>query len=427
MSLIQLDDLPFCAGCSHEQVFDALDAALERAGLGPDDVVVVSDIGCQGIADQRIGVDTFHGLHGRSFTYASGIKLARPDLKVVVLVGDGGCGIGGAHLINAARRNIGICVIVFDNFNFGMTGGQHSVTTPFGGRTTTTPEGNLERGFDLARLATAAGAGFAARMTATDPDLPDVIAQGIAHDGFALIDTWGICTAYFMKRNALKKAQLEERAHARPGYGVTWQDGARELSSSLRRGTARPPLLEDTLIPVTSASELDRRLGIVLAGSAGMKIGTAASLVTRAAVSSGLYATQKSIIPVTVTKGFSLAEVILSPEPIENLQVREPDLLVISSRDGLEKSKPLHDVAKRILIEPSLADEVARAEPLALPGVRKTELTLGMAAAALAGVVPDEAVFQAVERWGVADARARLRAAVEAGLSATRATARSRA
>jgi pyruvate/2-oxoacid:ferredoxin oxidoreductase beta subunit len=416
VTLIRLEDLPFCAGCSHEQIFKALDAGLDRAGLGPSDVVVVSDIGCQGIADQKIDVDTFHGLHGRSITYASGIKLARPDLKVVVLVGDGGCGIGGAHLINAARRNIGITVLVFNNFNFGMTGGQPSVTTPFGARTTTTPGGNLERPFDLARLANAAGAGFTARITAMDPDLPDVLARAIHHDGFALIDAWGICTAHFMKRNDLKKARLEELAHASPGYGITLQDGVSEYATSLRHEPDGPkPELSDTAIPIRFRSTLDRRFGLVLAGSAGMKVATAASLVTRAAVSSGLYATQKSVIPVTVTKGFSLAEVILSSEPIENLQVREPDVLVISSREGLEKSRPLHDGAKQILIEPSLADAVARAERLALPRVRKTELTFAMAARAVEDIFPVEALVEAIDRWAPQEARARLRAALGHG------------
>ncbi|HSG79272.1 MAG TPA: thiamine pyrophosphate-dependent enzyme, partial [Acidimicrobiia bacterium] len=130
---------PFCPGCGHGTILDALDEALRRLGRPPEEVVIVSDIGCAGLSDQYFGTSAFHGLHGRSVTYATGIKLARPDLEVVVIMGDGGTGIGGTHLVNAARRNVGITVLVFNNMNFGMTGGQHSTTTPEGSITSTTP------------------------------------------------------------------------------------------------------------------------------------------------------------------------------------------------------------------------------------------------------------------------------------------------
>ncbi len=130
---------PFCPGCGHGPILDALNAALVARDADPARVVIVSDIGCSGLSDQYFDTSAFHGLHGRSITYASGIKLARPDLDVVVVMGDGGTGIGGAHLLSAARRNIGMTVLVFNNLNFGMTGGQHSATTPEGGLTPTTP------------------------------------------------------------------------------------------------------------------------------------------------------------------------------------------------------------------------------------------------------------------------------------------------
>jgi pyruvate/2-oxoacid:ferredoxin oxidoreductase beta subunit len=132
------NDMGFCPGCSHGIVLEQLGAALERMGLEPHQVCVVSDIGCIGIADRYFSCHTFHGLHGRSLTYAEGIKRVRPDLMVIVLIGDGGCGIGTAHLVHSARRGVGIKVLVCNNFNFGMTGGQHSPTTPPRGYTTTT-------------------------------------------------------------------------------------------------------------------------------------------------------------------------------------------------------------------------------------------------------------------------------------------------
>ena len=106
---------PFCPGCGHGSILDQLNSALIKLNLDSTEVVLVTDIGCQGLSDQFFTTNAFHGLHGRSITYATGIKLINPKLKVIVLIGDGGCGIGGHHLINAARRNIGLTVLVFNN------------------------------------------------------------------------------------------------------------------------------------------------------------------------------------------------------------------------------------------------------------------------------------------------------------------------
>ena len=106
------DPYPFCPGCGHGPILDRLNEAMIKLDLDPARVVIVSDIGCSGLSDQYFNTSAFHGLHGRSITYATGIKLANPDLEVIVIMGDGGTGIGGAHLLSAARRNIGITVIV---------------------------------------------------------------------------------------------------------------------------------------------------------------------------------------------------------------------------------------------------------------------------------------------------------------------------
>lgn len=402
MRYADLSDLPFCPGCTHEVIFRAMAGAFERGALDPKEIVAVSDIGCHGIADRALNVHTFHGLHGRSITYACGIKMAKPSLRVLVLIGDGGCGIGGTHLINAARRNVGICVLVFNNFNFGMTGGQHSVTTPCGARTSTTPNGNAERGLDLCRLAEASGATFIARVTAFDSDLPNVMAEGLAHEGFALIDVWGICTAHYMKRNEVRKAQLIEAARAMPGYGI--------LRREVLPACSRPPVsvsagLEDLVVPVEFRSSLDRRLEIVLAGSAGMRVRTAATLLARAAIRSGLYAAQKDTFPVTVMKGFSVSELILSPERIENLQVSAPDCLVIASEDGRKKTDSIR--SRRVLDFASFPAD----------GIRKTELALAMGATALRDVLTEPALRKTVELDGHADDRAKLSEAVARGLA----------
>ena len=166
----------------------------------PQDVVIVTDIGCIGLSDPYFVTNGFHGLHGRSLTYATGLKLARPELTVIVLMGDGGCGIGGAHLLNAARRNLDLTLIIANNFNYGMTGGQHSVTTPLGGRTATTPGGNLEGPLDICATVIAAGASWVYRGMTHDADLADRIVHGVRYPGFAVLDVWELCTAYYTPR-----------------------------------------------------------------------------------------------------------------------------------------------------------------------------------------------------------------------------------
>ena len=131
----ELGSLPYCPGCGHAVLAKSLDKALVKLQVDPKKTVLVTDIGCIGLTCRHFNISAFHGLHGRAITYACGLKLARPELTVIALKGDGACGIGGTHLLNVARRNIGITLIIANNFNYGMTGGQHSVTTPSGGIT----------------------------------------------------------------------------------------------------------------------------------------------------------------------------------------------------------------------------------------------------------------------------------------------------
>ncbi|MEA1966910.1 MAG: thiamine pyrophosphate-dependent enzyme, partial [Thermodesulfobacteriota bacterium] len=130
-SLLNVNRPPvFCPGCTHERITKELDKALVKLNLAADKTVIVSDIGCSGLFDTFFNVHALHGLHGRALTYAAGLKLADPELNVIVTMGDGGIGIGGAHILASCRRNLDITLIILNNFNFGMTGGQYSATTP---------------------------------------------------------------------------------------------------------------------------------------------------------------------------------------------------------------------------------------------------------------------------------------------------------
>ena len=119
--------LVYCPGCTHENITKALDKTFAKLNFEADKTVIVTDIGCSGLFDTFFNVHALHGIHGRALTYASGLKLANPDLNVIVTMGDGGLGIGGAHVLASCRRNIDITLIILNNFNFGMTGGQYSL------------------------------------------------------------------------------------------------------------------------------------------------------------------------------------------------------------------------------------------------------------------------------------------------------------
>jgi pyruvate/2-oxoacid:ferredoxin oxidoreductase beta subunit len=332
---------PFCPGCGHTRVLDHLNDALVSLQRDPRKTVIVSDIGCSGLSDQYFITDAFHGLHGRSITYATGVKLARPDLTVVVVIGDGGTGIGGAHLLAAARRNIGLTVLVLNNFNFGMTGGQHSATTPDGAFTSTTPAGNIERPLDICATVGVNGAGHAARHTSADADLSARIADAIECDGFALLDIWGPCTAHYATRNGASRRAVAATLD-RLGFatGVLHRAVRPEFTrvhaaaSASERASVTVPAVT---IEADAAPRIDAPMRLVVAGSAGAKVRSAARLAARAAVLSGLRVTQRDDYPVTVQTGHCVSSLVLSPEEIHFSGVERPDVLLALSDQGAAK------------------------------------------------------------------------------------------
>jgi pyruvate/2-oxoacid:ferredoxin oxidoreductase beta subunit len=332
---------PFCPGCGHGLILDQLNQALVKLGVDPAKVVLVSDIGCSGLSDQYFGTSAFHGLHGRSVTYASGIKLARPDLKVVVIMGDGGTGIGGTHLLNAARRNLGLTVLVFNNLNFGMTGGQHSTTTPAGAITATTRGGNLERPLDVCASVAVNGAGYVYRGTSWDKDLADRIAEAIAGETFALFDIWELCTAYYVPNNhSSRKDLLATLDGLGFATGILAHRQAPEYAAAYRavhREERGLPVLPPRPLEAAFQARLDRPFRLVLAGSAGGRVRTSARLLAQAAVLSGLWAAQRDDYPITVKTGHSLSELILSPEEILDTNVTKPDALLLLTAEGAKK------------------------------------------------------------------------------------------
>jgi 2-oxoglutarate ferredoxin oxidoreductase subunit beta len=195
----------FCTGCGIGNVLNYTLRAVDNIGLDIDKMAFCSGIGCSSRLPGYIEADGLHTTHGRAIAFATGVKLSKPELTVVVFTGDGDmAGIGGNHFIHAARRNVDMTVICVNNFNYGMTGGQVSPTTPVGDRSATTPYGNIEEPFDLSRLAIGAGAPFVARWTVGYPyETLACIEAAIRKPGFSFVELLMPCTTAYAKINKL--------------------------------------------------------------------------------------------------------------------------------------------------------------------------------------------------------------------------------
>ncbi len=406
---------PYCKGCGHNAVLHALERALEALKVSPADLAIVTDIGCVGLADSQFATPhTVHTTHGRSTAFATGLGLADSvlganRLKPVVMIGDGGAMIGVSHLIHAALLNVDVTVLVHNNFLFGMTGGQNSAFTPLDFVTATTKGGNAVAPLDLARLLIASRASFVARKIATDADLPSLIAQAIAHPGFAVVEILELCTAYGTRWNQLTGAQLRKIA-ADAGYelGVLHNQprGVFRDSFLASAGKKQRPATE-TRAPQFSA-DLAEPARLILAGTAGEHVQSAASTLALAAISCGLHATQKNDNPVTQGTGFSVSELILSPEPILFTGIESPDAILVCSQDGaqeLARNGVFRGLTEETFI---LADEgvtlpesdaIVQRYPFRAPAGGKNAAALAVLQwLEMTGTLPRDAFFSALEQ-----------------------------
>jgi Pyruvate/2-oxoacid:ferredoxin oxidoreductase gamma subunit len=342
-------------------------------------------------------------------------------------MGDGACGIGGTHLLNVARRNIGITLIVANNFNYGMTGGQHSVTTPAEGLTSTTPWGNPEQPMDLCKTAIAAGAAWVYRATSFDKDLPDVLATAIRQPGFAMLDILELCVAYYMKRNKFGKKELmalmdaNEYQHGllvdkpRPEYSVRYREMYEKGKQVLRK---KPP------IEKKYDNSIKKQTGIIIAGSAGQKIRSTSRLFAEGAIFAGLQCTQKDDYPITVQTGHSISEVIISPERIDYTGISSPDYFLLISNEGLERTKAQImslDETCNLYVDEAIELPATKAKVHKLPFTKIGEETSRLALAFIAfgallgdtGIFPVEAFAEAIQSDKSRDVDISLRALYE--------------
>ncbi len=332
-SLLKTTSLPYCKGCGHDLIAKNSAKALENAGLVPLDVIIVTDIGCHGIIDSCLNTHTVHGLHGRSVALGAGIALGtdNPDKKIVVFIGDGGSTIGLQHILEAARLNLNMTVVVHNNMLYGMTGGQTSGLTPCGFNTTTSASGNPWSGYDLCALAHTSGAAYVSRIAGVG-DISASLEEAFQTRGFSLTEVIEICPGYGVKLNPKRKLQeIIESSGKLPGkwinhrepFGVVHSEKVQSLFDDLK------------VVEPDFNSELQEPFSLLISGSAGEGVQLAASLLSVAVVRSGLHVTQKGNYPVTVGVGFSAAELVVSPRTIYNHGIDVPDFVIVTSADGL--------------------------------------------------------------------------------------------
>lgn len=215
--------------------------AIHATGLSKNDIAMVSGIGCSSRTPGYVDFNTLHTLHGRAIAYATGLKLAKPGLKVIVITGDGDAlAIGGNHFIHACRRNLEMTILVYNNAIYGMTSGQSSPTTPQGKISTTGRYGNIEPPFDTCKLAQSAGATFVARGTAYHfQELEKIIYEAIMHKGTAVIDVIDECPTYYGRFNKYKSpSEMMEKIEKEGTVSVKQAEKLtpEELEGKLLRG-----------------------------------------------------------------------------------------------------------------------------------------------------------------------------------------------
>jgi len=371
--------MPFCKGCGHSHVLRKLNDALVQLNLSPSDVCLVTDIGCIGLADSLFDTPhSVHTTHGRSTAFATGIALAdsvlaSSKLKTIVLIGDGGAMIGLLHLVNAALLNADVTVILCNNFLFGMTGGQNSAMSPVGFVTPTTPSGNLIPPLDVCKIVSDCHAGFVARQLATEQSLTNTIAEAITRPGFSLVEIVELCTEHGTTRNPLSGRALVDILHNHGQEMGRIADESQRLEFGRAYSGKFPrnghvAAVQSEGISAKTQQTVGKSFGIVVAGSAGEKVQSAASKFCVKAIEAGLYCTQKNDNPVTQGSGFSIAEVVLSPEEVLFTGIEVPDAVLVISEDGLRELK-MQGLFDRLTPATQLILDASLEPPLCKAGV----------------------------------------------------------
>jgi Pyruvate/2-oxoacid:ferredoxin oxidoreductase gamma subunit len=266
-------------------------------------------------------------------------------------------------------------VVVCNNFNFGMTGGQHSPTTPCDAKTTTTPLGAKDHPFDICATVAANGAALAARWDAFEAGLGERLEEFLRTPGFALVDIWELCTAYFVPANRLNRGSLAElSARLNLPFGTIHRQFQSRTSAPLppEKKRDKQGLKAEICFP------WKKRVEMTVAGSAGQRIRSALGVIGELAVAAGLHAAQQDDFPITVRKGFSISSLIISPDPILYTGIDHPDLVVLLSKDGADRVGELADLRPQALVVAD-ADLSIASTPARVLRIKRSAFEKGLA------------------------------------------------
>ncbi len=440
----------WCPGCGHGNVLRGIATALDRLHRNLDQVVCVGGIGCAGRSPFYLNTSAMHTTHGRALAFATGLKTAQPGLTVLVTMGDGdAAAIGGNHFIHACRRNLDLTAIVYNNGTYGMTGGQQAPTTPTGMRSTTTPLGSIEPPFDISELARAAGATYVARTTTFDfEELPQYIAEAIAHPGFAVVEVLTQCPTYFGRHNHLgdpatmldyerdltfpvypmtreqvagKLAVGRFRREVRPEYTRSYAqlcDRARAAGSAERQGEEEPVTASELPLPRDPYE-------VRFSGEGGQGVVLSGVLLADAASSEGRQVVHTKSYGPEARGGACKSEVVLSSREIAFPEVELPDVVVCLSSEAMGKYTAVRPGGLRIVDERALLGNTRQEQDVVLPLVQTAieaggEMAVNIVAlgalAGLTGIASPEALRAAIRRRLKANLIPLNQRALEAGL-----------
>lgn len=381
--------MPFCPGCGHGVCVRSISKALESLGYSSKDVAMVSDIGCSGLVDPLFATHTIHGLHGRAPALGVGVALGmdNPDKKVVVIQGDGGATIGLQHILEASRRNIDMTLVVINNLLYGMTGGQMSGLSTSEFKQYKHSDDDAEP-YDVVNLAHQSGAAFSVRVNDIS-NFTDVLKKAMSTPGFSLVELSSLCTSHGMKKISEMKDFIVAEETLKNN---------RPIGISVKRDTSS--LLENIKVLETQfTSTINDTIGIVIAGSAGGGIQSAAKILAQAGILSGLYATMKGEYPITVGTGFSAAEVILSKKPINFSGLDKPNVILAVSEDGWNKVKNRVTFDSKVIVDRKVCADCSFEvkDFLKVGGKRGAALSAVAYWVKESGVFPLEALYKVVE------------------------------
>lgn len=383
--------IPFCPGCGYNASIRSISKALKQAGYTPNEVVIVSDIGCSGLVDSLFTTHTIHGLYGRSTALGLGVSLGldNPGKKVVVIQGDGGATIGLQHIMEAARRNANMTHIVLNNLVYGITGGQMSGLSPRKFKEIKHSR-DLTSAFDVCELAHSAGAAFVARI-GTPKEFENILVKAFKTPGFSLVELPSMCQPFGIK----KLAELSRHV----GPDVLLRNDRLPLKNIIQNNKSL--FNEREILPVKYKSQVTSRFGVVIAGSAGGGVQLAAKFLASAGVMSGLSATMKGEYPITVGTGFSMAEIIFSRYKINFTGLLKPKVMIILSEDGMARVKDKMMRSSIVVLDSSVSNSKLKSDKVIIQDFTKYA---GKQNAALMAVAYWLETFKSLELEALLDA-----------------------